>query len=111
MLLVQSLLILSAPAYIRGVTDALLNRLPNSFVVTAKTARRSLDWRTLVRLPQFYALGIFLITGTVMTRLLFRNPSNYIMWIILFWIFVNCICLSHLFLFYGDETTAQSNDY
>jgi hypothetical protein len=45
-----------------------------------------------------------------MTRLLLRNPSNYVMWIILFWIFVNCLCLSHLFLFYDDETRPRSHE-
>jgi hypothetical protein len=102
--LVQSLLILSAPEYIRGVGDAFLNRLPDFFMVTSKTAKRIFGWRKLLSLPQFLYCGDFLHHRSYHDSPSSSNPSNYVMWIILFWIFVNCLCLSHLFLFYGDET-------
>jgi cellulose synthase (UDP-forming) len=100
MFLVQSLLILSAPAYIKGVKDAFFHRLPGLFAITTKTPGHGRPRKLLFQLPQFYGLLLFLTTGTIMTHLLFRDPSNFVMWIIVFWLFVNSICLSHLFIFY-----------
>ena len=100
MFLVQSLLILSAPEYVKGVRDAFFNRLPGLFAVTHKTPDDGRPRKLLLQLPQFYAWLLFLITGMIMTHLLFQDPLNYVMWIIVFWLFVNGVCLSHLFLFY-----------
>ncbi len=100
MFLVQSLLILSAPEYAKGVKDAFFNRLPGLFAVTTKTRDSGGGSKHLWQLPQFHALLLFMGSGTIMTHLLFQTPSNYILWIIVFWLFVNSICLGHLFVFY-----------
>ena len=99
MFLVQSLLILSAPEYIRGVKDAIFRRRPGGFAVTAKTHEDERSGKHFFKLPQFHALTLFIISGSTMTHLLGRNPSNYVLWILVFWLFVNSICLGHLFLF------------
>jgi cellulose synthase (UDP-forming) len=103
MLLVQSLLILSAPEYIKGVRDAFFNRLPASFTVTEKTAGTNARNRPLFLMPQFYTFLVLVLTGAMMAHLVAMTPSNYVMWIILFWLFMNSVSLGHLFIFKYEE--------
>ncbi len=109
MFLVQSLLVLSAPEYIKGVRDAYFNRLPDSFAITAKTAGANRGNNLLVRTPQLYAFFLFVIGGVIMSPLVASNPSNCIMWIILCWLYVNSVCLGHLFIFkYEKRANAET---
>jgi cellulose synthase (UDP-forming) len=107
--LVQSLLVLSAPEYIKGVRDAYFNRLPDLFAITAKTTGANSGNNSLLRTPQLYAFFLFVIGGAIMSSLVASNPSNCLMWIILCWLYVNSVCLGHLFIFkYERRANAEA---
>lgn len=104
MLLLQSLITLSAPEYLKGVRDALFKKQSSSFNITLKTLDDSHPLRAaLFKTPQFYVLMILLTLGGLIMHLVLERPTNYILWIILFWFFVNTFSLSHLLVFRSSK--------
>ena len=101
MLLVQCLVTITNPVYLRGVTASLFSRKPVVFETSlrfrsAKNKKRGSFWLT----PQIAGAVIFTTTGSVFTALAVSNPTNPILWILSFWSFIHSLSLAHFFLFY-----------
>jgi cellulose synthase (UDP-forming) len=108
MVLVQSLLVLSAGEYIKGVRDALFDRGPG-FVTTGKILTNKNRGRPIFLMTQTYAFLAFVVTGALVSGHMVANSTSGLSWIMLFWLGVNSVCLGHVFIFRYGNKARQTN--
>ena len=99
MMLVQGLVSITSPVYLKGVKRALFSRRPAQFETSIKIADRSTPRKSLLWTPQTAALLIFVIAGSFVLHTGLTTSTSAIPWILLFWIFIHSLSLSHFFIF------------
>jgi cellulose synthase/poly-beta-1,6-N-acetylglucosamine synthase-like glycosyltransferase len=100
MMLVQALMAVSAPVYLRGIRQAVFSKKPITFITTRKAHQSELKNRLhLIIAPQTISFAVFFLTGTLVMQRCLEGPVSPIAWIIVFWTFIHTVSLGHYFLF------------
>lgn len=100
LVLLQGLVSITGPIYLKGVRRALFRREQAVFESSAKTLRRQAAAGVLlVRTPQALAFLFFLGAGTLLLHQGVTAAPSVVRWILVFWMFVHSLSLSHLFVF------------
>jgi hypothetical protein len=104
MMLVQALMAVSAPVYLRGIRQAVFSKKPVTFITTREAHQSELKKRlhTIIA-PQTISFAVFFLTGTLVMQRCLEGPVSPIAWIIVFWTFIHTVSLGHFFLFSSSK--------
>jgi cellulose synthase (UDP-forming) len=93
LLLVQGLMASTSPMLSGVVVKALLFGSRKDF----QGSRIVGSSRALTLVPQVPMFLILLLTGSILGRYVWSDPTSYVMWVLLFWTFVHCLAIAHYF--------------
>jgi cellulose synthase (UDP-forming) len=106
LVLVQGLVMITAPVVLKSIKRALFGTSKVHFVTSPKTAEPE---RGSLLAPQTIVFLALLITGSVIGRHVWADPQNFLTWILLLWIFVHTVSLSHFFIYLLESRRMSKN--
>ena len=100
LILLHGLVSITSPVYLTGVRRALFDSANAPFESSTKIAvPQQASHGPLIRTPQAIAFFIFLGAGSLLVHRGVTTSASFVVWILVFWMFIHSLSLSHFFLF------------
>jgi cellulose synthase (UDP-forming) len=101
MMLVQGLVSISGPVFLRGVRQALFSGASTQLWVSTPKVLRSgtMSPQRILLTPQSAAFAGFTVAGSVLWSWTIAGRAGIVPWIVGFWAFVHALSLGHFFIF------------
>jgi len=101
MILLQGLLSVTGPVFLRGVRQAVMPEVGSQLMVsTPKLLRsRTMSRQRILFTPQTAAFAGFVLAGSLLWSWAIVGQAGIVPWIVGFWVFVHALSLGHFFIF------------
>jgi cellulose synthase (UDP-forming) len=105
MILVQGLLSISSPVFLRGVGQAMFSRPGTQLMVSSTKVLRpgNVNAKRILLTPQSLAFALFVVVGSVLWSWVIAGRGGIVPWIVGFWAFFHALSLGHFFIFAIEE--------
>jgi cellulose synthase (UDP-forming) len=105
MILVQGLVSISSPVFLRGVGQAMFSRPGTQLMMSSTKVFRpgNVNPERILLTPQSLAFALFVVAGSVLWSWAIAGRPGIVPWIAGFWAFFHALSLGHFFIFAIEE--------